>query len=258
MVWTWPAFAQPRSLMPYRRSTQAAPSVYLSLGGLALSAVAGYVNAVALAFFHVPISHMSGAVTHLGTDMIHGRTSAAVFLAGVLSSFLFGAMVSGLLIGAARLEPSRRYGVALILEGLALCFVALCFPRWPQAGLTAAAFACGLQNGMASSYYGLIVRTTHVTGILTDIGVLLGALEALDSGQHPGRFSGWRYGWQPCRRLPECYGFFFTGGRLPVSRSRLYDPILARSQRAATLKLVATFITDRTLHHERNKHCRRL
>jgi len=160
--------------MPYRRSTQAAPSVYLSLGGLALSAVAGYVNAVALAFFHVPISHMSGAVTHLGTDMIHGRTSAAVFLAGVLSSFLFGAMVSGLLIGAARLEPSRRYGVALILEGLALCFVALCFPRWPQAGLTAAAFACGLQNGMASSYYGLIVRTTHVTGILTDIGVLLG------------------------------------------------------------------------------------
>ena len=37
-----------------------------------------------------------------------------------------------------------------------------------------AAFACGLQNAMASTYYGLIIRTTHVTGIVTDIGVIIG------------------------------------------------------------------------------------
>lgn len=27
---------------------------------------------------------------------------------------------------------------------------------------------------MASSYYGLVIRTTHVTGLVTDIGVMLG------------------------------------------------------------------------------------
>ena len=34
--------------------------------------------------------------------------------------------------------------------------------------------ACGLQNAMSSSYCGLMIRTTHVTGIATDIGVMIG------------------------------------------------------------------------------------
>jgi uncharacterized membrane protein YoaK (UPF0700 family) len=34
--------------------------------------------------------------------------------------------------------------------------------------------ACGLQNAMASSYSGAVLRTTHVTGMFTDIGAALG------------------------------------------------------------------------------------
>jgi uncharacterized membrane protein YoaK (UPF0700 family) len=34
--------------------------------------------------------------------------------------------------------------------------------------------ACGLQNGTTSSYFGLMIRTTHVTGTVTDIGVMVG------------------------------------------------------------------------------------
>lgn len=37
-----------------------------------------------------------------------------------------------------------------------------------------AATACGLQNAMSSSYCGLMIRTTHVSGIVTDLGVMLG------------------------------------------------------------------------------------
>eukprot|EP00854_Cymbomonas_tetramitiformis_P016211 gene16211-19238_t len=36
--------------------------------------------------------------------------------------------------------------------------------------------ACGLQNGMATQYSGHIVRSTHVTGTVTDIGLLFGRL----------------------------------------------------------------------------------
>jgi len=36
--------------------------------------------------------------------------------------------------------------------------------------------ACGLQNGMATSYSGAVIRTTHVTGIATDVGLLLGRM----------------------------------------------------------------------------------
>merc|ERR1712151_184982 len=39
-----------------------------------------------------------------------------------------------------------------------------------------AAAACGLQNGMATHWGGAVVRTTHVTGLFTDVGLLLGRL----------------------------------------------------------------------------------
>ncbi|MET0807134.1 MAG: YoaK family protein, partial [Pseudoxanthomonas sp.] len=34
--------------------------------------------------------------------------------------------------------------------------------------------ACGLQNAMASTYSGSLIRTTHVTGLVTDIGIAMG------------------------------------------------------------------------------------
>ena len=37
-----------------------------------------------------------------------------------------------------------------------------------------AAAACGLQNAMCSAYSGGIVRTTHVSGMFTDLGIFLG------------------------------------------------------------------------------------
>merc|ERR1719357_1841543 len=39
-----------------------------------------------------------------------------------------------------------------------------------------AALACGLQNGMCTMHLGSIVRTTHVTGLSTDLGTNLGRL----------------------------------------------------------------------------------
>lgn len=38
-----------------------------------------------------------------------------------------------------------------------------------------ASAACGLQNALATTYSGSVIRTTHVTGIFTDLGIMLGA-----------------------------------------------------------------------------------
>ena len=38
-----------------------------------------------------------------------------------------------------------------------------------------ASAACGLQNALATRYSGAVVRTTHLTGIFTDLGIILGA-----------------------------------------------------------------------------------
>ena len=46
-----------------------------------------------------------------------------------------------------------------------------------------ASAACGLQNALATTYSGAIIRTTHVTGIFTDLGIMLGSVlsgKALD------------------------------------------------------------------------------
>jgi uncharacterized membrane protein YoaK (UPF0700 family) len=41
-------------------------------------------------------------------------------------------------------------------------------------GLYLASAACGLQNAMVSTYSGATVRTTHLSGIFTDLGIYLG------------------------------------------------------------------------------------
>lgn len=37
-----------------------------------------------------------------------------------------------------------------------------------------ASFACGMQNALVTTYSGAVVRTTHLTGLFTDFGIMLG------------------------------------------------------------------------------------
>lgn len=147
---------------------------WVFVGGATLAAIAGYVNVVMLGFFAVPVSHMSGPVSRLSRDVTMIDTQDMIVTAGILAGFLAGAMLSGMLIGAATLRAGRRYGAVLMLQGAILaCATWLALADMPLA-VPLAALACGLQNAMASSYRGLVLRTTHVTGIVTDIGVLIG------------------------------------------------------------------------------------
>ena len=143
-------------------------------GAVSLAALAGYVNVVVLGVFHVPVSHMSGAVSRLSTDIAMADRGDLREILSIVVGFLAGAVFSGALIGSRRLVPGRRYGVALFVEGVVLALATLLLARGAAAGVTLAAVACGIQNAMASSYYGLVLRTTHVTGIVTDLGVMLG------------------------------------------------------------------------------------
>ena len=48
-------------------------------------------------------------------------------------------------------------------------------PRWVEYGHYFATAACGLQDSLVTTYSGAVIRTTHVTGIFTDLGIMLGA-----------------------------------------------------------------------------------
>jgi uncharacterized membrane protein YoaK (UPF0700 family) len=147
---------------------------HLLIGAAAFAGTAGYINSVALGFFHTPVSHMTGAVSHLGGDLAAGQFLDAWASLSIVLGFVLGAALAGIIVGAWKLVPGRRYGVALMVEGALLMLATGFLLTKQRLGLGVVAMACGVQNATTSSYCGLIIRTTHVTGTVTDIGVMLG------------------------------------------------------------------------------------
>lgn len=154
-----------------------APPAWVYLGGLTLATAAGTINAVGfLGAHHQALSHMTGTVTVLGLELARARYAGAAHALAILVAFLGGCVVSGAVIRDSSLRLGRRYGVALSLESLALFLAVALLRRGSAAGDYLAALACGLQNAMVSTYSGSTMRTTHVSGMVTDLGIALGHL----------------------------------------------------------------------------------
>jgi uncharacterized membrane protein YoaK (UPF0700 family) len=148
---------------------------WVEKGGFVLALSAGAVNAIAImGFNHQGVSHLSGISTLLGIEAAGADPSAAVLLVLLLVAFLAGAAISGFLIGGKSLSLSWRYSAALFGEATLLIAAMYLLGRGSMVGHLLASAACGLQNAMTSTYSGAIVRTTHVTGLFTDLGVSLG------------------------------------------------------------------------------------
>lgn len=147
------------------------------IGAITLSCVAGMVNVVGfLGFEHQAVSHLTGTTSQLGMAMAQGDWRSIGHLWGLLIAFSLGAMLSGLIIQDSALQLGRRYGIALALES-ALLFLAIPLFKHQQIwGAMSAAMACGLQNAMATTFSGAVVRTTHLSGMFTDLGIGLGHL----------------------------------------------------------------------------------
>lgn len=140
-----------------------------------LAFIAGLVNAVGyLGFRHESVSNMTGNTSLLGVALGKADGSDAAHWAFAIAAFVLGTMLSAMIVQQSTLKLGRRYGVALMLESL-LLFAAVPFlDASSSIGLYLASIAMGLQNGMVSAYSGALIRTTHVTGILTDLGIYLG------------------------------------------------------------------------------------
>ena len=172
------------------------------VGSGCLAGVAGMVNAVGyLGFEHQAVTHLTGTTTLLGTALASGDVRAALHLFGVAAAFMIGATLSGVIIQDSTLRLGRRYGVALTLEAALLVLAVPLFQHHHIGGALLAAMACGLQNALATTYSGAVIRTTHLSGMFTDLGIGLGhALRGLPLQR---------------RRLSLCgliIGSFFAGG----------------------------------------------
>ncbi len=196
---------------------------FLVPGAMLLAGNAGFINAVGLGFFHAPVSHMSGAVSHLGLDLAKAAWGDAASTSLIVVGFLLGSVASGVLIGASRLVPGRRYGTALMAEGFLLALSTWLLAIGSKWALPLASTALGLQNAMASSYCGFLIRTTHVTGTVTDIGVMIGHWirhRAIDR---------WKLGF-----LIAVFGAFAVGGLFGALGDKRFGPMVLAVPAAMT------------------------
>lgn len=144
-------------------------------GAWALAFIAGIVNVVGLlGFQHQAITHLTGNTSLLGEALAALDMRATIHFALLLGAFVAGTTLSGFIIQDSALQLGRRYGAALLLVSLLLFVSVPLLQRESVYGMYAAACACGLQNAMVSTYSGAVVRTTHVSGMFTDLGISLG------------------------------------------------------------------------------------
>ncbi len=163
-----------------------AREIIVVTGGCCLAFLSAALNVDFLLSTGTSVSHMTGDISRIAPELI---ASSEVFgisglrLIAAVSGFVSGAFFAGYLIHQPRLSFAKPYGhVFLIISGCILISY-LIRPGFLSLSIFSAAFACGLQNAMATTYKGVILRTTHLTGLLTDLGSNLGMkLRGLDVG----------------------------------------------------------------------------
>jgi uncharacterized membrane protein YoaK (UPF0700 family) len=142
----------------------------------ALALVAGVINTVSLlSALGSPVSHMTGILTQAGKANAGGAWMLAAKHLGAFTSFVLGAAVTGIICNDRNWSIGPRFGIVLLVEA-AVLFAGwqLYYTEHMPYVLFINCFACGLQNALGTMYGSAIVRTTHMTGAATDIGLGLG------------------------------------------------------------------------------------
>lgn len=142
-----------------------------------LASIAGFVNSAGFILIGSFTSHVTGNVGRLANDLATD-TSAAPFAALLVVGFFVGAFTASMALESSVRSRPRTYSVLLFGEAALLTgFAVLSYmmdtrsPRYHdiQAGLLCVAM--GMQNSFVTRLSGAVVRTTHVTGVVTDLGI---------------------------------------------------------------------------------------
>lgn len=154
-----------------------------ALGGI-LAFVAGAVNAGGFLAGQRYTSHMTGIISGIADDLV--ISEIGIVLAGIafLISFASGAAVTAVLVNWARRKRLHsEFALSLCLEAvLLLLFGVLGYSLnilvevFVPTTILVLCFVMGLQNAIMTKISKAEIRTTHMTGIVTDIGIELGRL----------------------------------------------------------------------------------
>ena len=169
---------------------QRTPQADLKLGTV-LAFVAGAANAGGFLAVGQYTSHMTGMLSALADNLVLGQLAlVGAGLASVLA-FMFGAMSTAWIVNwGLRRQLRSAYGLPLLVEAVLLLVFGLfgaAMSLWHTLILPVTVvllcYIMGLQNAVITKISQARIRTTHVTGLITDLGIELGKL--LYVNRHP-------------------------------------------------------------------------
>jgi uncharacterized membrane protein YoaK (UPF0700 family) len=146
---------------------------------------AGFLNTGGFMACHRFVSHVTGFATFFGIEASHGNFNGALGMLAVPVFFLVGSMIAGELIDIRiKLHKKPKYFLTfglmfflilfVLVSGIAGMFGDFGQPldiKGDYILLAVLCMVCGIQNATITTVSKSIVRTTHLTGITTDLGI---------------------------------------------------------------------------------------
>ena len=206
-------------MIPQLRSwtaVQRTPQTNVRLG-ITLSFVAGATNAGGFLAVGQYTSHMTGVLSSVADALVLGQATLAMVGLAALLAFTLGAMTTAWMVNwGLRLHLQSAYGQPLLLEAVLLLVFGLFgtginFSATLFVPLTVLVlcFIMGLQNAVITKISHSEIRTTHITGLLTDLGIELGKLFYINRRTSDSLVQGNR---KKIRLHASLIGSFFLGG----------------------------------------------
>lgn len=188
------------------------------LGGM-LAFNAGAINAGGFLLVSMYTSHMTGFASMLADNLVLGNMKLVLGAAGALLAFTAGAAMTAMLVNWSRHNWLRsEYALPLLVESALLLVFGLMgatlsrqTPFAVPLTVLVLAFTMGLQNALVSKISSSQIRTTHMTGVITDLGIELGKLFYWNRTERPPE-SRVRANRIKLRLFATLLGMFVTGG----------------------------------------------
>lgn len=186
--------------------------------GCLLAFVAGAVNAGGFLAVQKYTSHMTGIISAMADDLILGRVGLALAGAAFLFAFLAGAASTAILVNWARRHGMQgQFALPVIFEAALLLVFGLLganlnvlIELFVPTTVLLLCYVMGLQNAIVTKISRAEIRTTHMTGVVTDLGIELGRMIYWNQGRQYG---------EPVRAdrdrlttLATILALFFVGG----------------------------------------------
>lgn len=146
-----------------------------------LALVAGMVNVVGVLSVNQFTTNVTGHFAHVITGVSRTNISNSVYFLSYILSFLAGAICSTLIIDYFKNNSSKwTFKIPIIIEFLLLFGVGLLPFEYiatnPNKIAGILLFTMGFQNALVTTISNSVVRTTHLTGLFTDLGIEIAQL----------------------------------------------------------------------------------